>query len=337
MSITTQGRTLSDFRTIPTIVGDSAIMTTADRADLQYWKIEFSGDDRKTWTGISTGTTRQTTPMGPIWKSSNVPDGDYWIRSVMVNKAGNFGDPCEIKIIVKNGASASVAPSCKDASATIITPRMDGVVSQRVSVNGSAEQDNFSYYQIQYSSDRKTWIDTAIRSRTPLVNGTLGVWDATALPDGDYWLRVLVVDKSANYQNDPCQLHVILRNNAAARSTPLCGTSPSAYIAWLQVIPPAGNVVTIKSLQPPPTVSDMLGFFGSVNATDFARYAIQFSADQKTWTDAMSSNSPQLAETGIGGWQTRLVPNGDYWLHLRVVNKSGNYQDYCEMRVTVKN
>ena len=327
---------MEDFRAIPVLVGDGAIMSTSDKPDLQYWKVEISGDDRKTWTSISTSTLRSANPTGQVWKSATVPDGEYWLRSVMVLKSGNFPEPCEFKVIVNNTGLAASTPSCKDARASITQPRNDSVVSQRISVYGSAQADNFDYAQIQYSNDQKNWSNAAIRLTTPVPSGLVGIWDASALPDGDYWLRVLVVDKSSNSQSNPCTVHVVLRNTSA-RSPELCGTSPTAYVAALQITPLSGPVTLIKSLQPPPVLSGTVTFMGSMNPPDFTRYIIQYSADQKSWVDASSSSLPQVSETGIGGLQTRSIPNGDYWLHIRIVNKTGNYQDICEFRVTIQN
>ncbi len=207
-------RTIADFQTLHTLAGNVYIYATANRANFSYWKVEYSGDDRKTWAPVALRGLVATPVVDQqilAWNTDSIPDGEYWLRILVVDKAGNYNPPCELRFLVKNTPQITgTTGACTDPNAVITSVKNDQVVSRRLLIAGSANRDNFSYYELQFSSDQKNWtrLQRVIR---PAVNENLFSWDTNTVSNGDYWLRLLVVDKTGNY-NEPCPVHIVVRN-----------------------------------------------------------------------------------------------------------------------------
>jgi len=81
-----------------------------------------------------------------------------------------------------------------------------------VTIRGTAQHEEFQYYKIEFgaaSRDRVSFLSSEERQVT---NNSLGVWDTSAVPDGDYRVRVTVVRKDGNYPS-PCNVSVTVKNS----------------------------------------------------------------------------------------------------------------------------
>jgi hypothetical protein len=335
------GRRIDDLRPIPTLYGYITIYMIANAPNFQYYKLDYSGDNRNSWVTAINSRSPLVDIMGLGWATTSVPNGNYWMRVVVVDKTGNFAtEPCEIKVVINNFATVTPAPSaigCQDSRAMITNPRQNQAFSDRISVSGILQKDNFAYYQIQYSNDQKTWNNVGGRYNTFPVQDFLGNWELATVPDGNYWVRVLVVDKSGNY-GDPCSVPVVVRRNTP---TPLpvgaCGV-PGATISSISFVKPDKTMVNERNLQQPITVNSSIGISGAAERTNFAYYVLQYSKDRQTWIEFARSYTPHPDDiSSMGAWQTSTVPNGDYWIHVRVLDKSGNYSDSCDVHLIVNN
>jgi len=109
----------------------------------------------------------------------------------------------------------SPSPPVSGNCAHITSPRHGSTVSGKVTVRGTAKVDNFWYYKFEYRKDdgQQNWITYDDLKRAPVENGVLGEWDLNALqlPDGWYWFRVVVVDRTGNYP-PPCEMRVYVRD-----------------------------------------------------------------------------------------------------------------------------
>jgi hypothetical protein len=77
-----------------------------------------------------------------------------------------------------------------------------------VTVTGNATVDNFKFYKLEYGagSNPTTW-SWFFGGTSPVWQGTLGMFNAGALPSGTYTIRLTVVDNTSNYL-PPCQVTV---------------------------------------------------------------------------------------------------------------------------------
>ncbi len=207
-------RTITDFKTLYTLAGSVYIYATTNRPSFSYWKVEYSGDDRKTWANVALRglvTTPVVDQQIVAWNTDLIPNGEYWLRILVVDKAGNYNPPCELRFLVRNEQQITgTTGACVDPNAVISSVKNDQIVSGRLLIAGSANRDNFSYFETQFSSDQKNWTRLS-RMIRPAVNESLFSWDTITVPNGDYWIRLLVIDKSGNY-NQPCAVHVVVKN-----------------------------------------------------------------------------------------------------------------------------
>lgn len=75
----------------------------------------------------------------------------------------------------------------------------------RVFVRGTVDPPDYSRYELYWSSVRDGEDKQITRLENRVVNSVLGVWDASALPPGDYRLRLRVVKGDrANWYDPEC-------------------------------------------------------------------------------------------------------------------------------------
>jgi hypothetical protein len=109
-----------------------------------------------------------------------------------------------------------VAPICPDARAVITSPGENQVISDTVSVFGTATHENFEYYKLEYAAGAAA--DAAASEfyyldggNFPIENDRLALIDTASFVNGFYTLRLIVVDQTGNFP-EPCQVTVEIRN-----------------------------------------------------------------------------------------------------------------------------
>ncbi len=110
----------------------------------------------------------------------------------------------------------TVVPPPTTNCSHITSPRHGARVSGKVTVNGTANVDNFWYYKFEYRADdgQENWITYDSPKYTPVVSGKLGEWnlDALQLPGGWYWFRVVIVEQTGNYP-PPCEVRLYVQSD----------------------------------------------------------------------------------------------------------------------------
>ncbi len=93
------------------------------------------------------------------------------------------------------------ARDCSGGNAAILAPQSGTTVFGIVQIEGTASLGNeFQYYKLEVApAGTEAWGDLVGEARQQVVNGQLGVWDSAAVPDGQYSLRLRVVDPTGNY------------------------------------------------------------------------------------------------------------------------------------------
>jgi hypothetical protein len=92
----------------------------------------------------------------------------------------------------------------------ITQPEQNDPISGIVVIRGSATDDNFSYYLLEYSPRGDVW--TAIgqpRYFRPVISGVLGTWDTAGVPGGTYQLRLNLADRMGNHIQNTIQVTVV--------------------------------------------------------------------------------------------------------------------------------
>jgi LysM repeat protein len=98
-------------------------------------------------------------------------------------------------------------PGCEH----LLTPRRGDVLSGTAYVKGTAEHSNFWYYKLEYRHDGLDDWHYLTGQEKQVQNDVLGTWNTTVLPNGSYYLRLVVVDRTGNYP-PPCEIPVRIKN-----------------------------------------------------------------------------------------------------------------------------
>jgi hypothetical protein len=82
------------------VSGVIEVFGAATIEDFDYYKIEFSapGGD---WNFIQSYSVPVLNGLLATWNTDTVPAGEYGFRLIVVDKTGNYPEPCHIKLVVQ--------------------------------------------------------------------------------------------------------------------------------------------------------------------------------------------------------------------------------------------
>lgn len=103
--------------------------------------------------------------------------------------------------------------ACSDPRSVIFQPAAGDVISGTVEVFGTARHEVFNYYKLEYQQAGTQTGEYAflMDSASPVTDGLLAEVDTTALDNGEYVLRLTVVDNTGNFPA-PCSVPVVVQN-----------------------------------------------------------------------------------------------------------------------------
>jgi len=96
------GVRISEPGTGATVSGVIQIVGSASIPDFWYYKFEFRGNGFGDWTFIQRFDTPINGGILGAWDTRSVPSGDYEFRLVVVDKTGNYPEPCTLQLSVRN-------------------------------------------------------------------------------------------------------------------------------------------------------------------------------------------------------------------------------------------
>ena len=99
----------------------------------------------------------------------------------------------------------------------ITSPKAGDAVSGVLPIVGTADFDPnvVQFYKLELGipqGNATQWVTLGETHNTPVVNGTLEMLHADALPPGDYLLRLIVV-KDSNYVGEPHTISLTIERN----------------------------------------------------------------------------------------------------------------------------
>lgn len=110
-------------------------------------------------------------------------------------------------------APAVVAASCGDARSVISGPGVGQPVSGVTTISGVATHESFQFYKLEYApgsnaTDGFTYFGGG---QVQISGGVLGNFDTSVLPNGEYTIRLTVVDQVGNFP-PPCDVSIVVQN-----------------------------------------------------------------------------------------------------------------------------
>jgi hypothetical protein len=124
-------------------------------------------------------------------------------------------------------------PPLQEQLYEITSPRANAEVRGSVEVVGSARLGpEFQFYKVEYASSAtpEAWVVIGDVHRQEITNATLEVWHTTALPDGAYFLHLVVVKQDGNLvQTQPMRVQVA-NTQPAPTATPSESPTPTATL-----------------------------------------------------------------------------------------------------------
>ena len=102
---------------------------------------------------------------------------------------------------------------CPDPNTAITFPLMDQGVSGTIVLQGTANHPQFQFYKLEFGfgAEPEQWSVIGDLHDAPIVNGPLGQFDTTVVPNGQYWIQVTAVDQTGNFP-PPCRVRVTIQN-----------------------------------------------------------------------------------------------------------------------------
>jgi len=108
----------------------------------------------------------------------------------------------------------TTAGACTDPNSTITSPGVGAVISGNAPFYGTAMHPDLQFYKLEVrrhgTSGEQDFV-TVHTGTEPVQNGLLGTVNTVAFENGDYWVRLVVVDSTGNYP-ERCSILYTFRN-----------------------------------------------------------------------------------------------------------------------------
>ena len=110
-------------------------------------------------------------------------------------------------------APVVAAPSCGDARSVISAPGVGQVVNGITPISGAATHEQFQFYKLEFAAGSNAGGGFTYfgGGQVQISGGVLGNLDTTVLPNGEYTIRLTVVDQVGNFP-PPCDVSVVVQN-----------------------------------------------------------------------------------------------------------------------------
>jgi hypothetical protein len=101
--------------------------------------------------------------------------------------------------------------ACADERAVILRPGDNERVSGTITIIGTATHQKFNFFKVEYAPAGSQSFSYLGGGNSPVINGGLYSFNTTALPNGAWTLRLVVVDQTGNFP-PPCQVTIQVQN-----------------------------------------------------------------------------------------------------------------------------
>lgn len=163
--------------------------------------------------GLQEPSTTGTVEANQTDTAQDPSDATPTSEPTPTRKPVRTNQPIVIPTLVLETPTPQVIPAvCPHPNVRVNQPGQNQIIDAGIEVRGTAFKEGFDRYEFKFQSldlvgDEWHWVETF---RTPVQNGSLGVWHTSHLPPGRYRFLLIVIDKSGNSQE--CTVPVIIQH-----------------------------------------------------------------------------------------------------------------------------
>ncbi len=235
------------------VTGKVAIIGTADDENLKQYQISVrQGEDPATWDMLVESSSPRREDVLFIWDTTQLSSLGFDTGFAHSTGAGRYS----IKLVVEDYTSEPVEVIQRvtvdntSPQAVITTPQVGQMVSGDLSITGTAQDDNFLSYLVEYAPGTNpsddAWEEIEGLAIQPVTDGVLRRWNTAGIDDGRYSLRLTVTDNAGHVStvqrvvildNQPpeAELRVPTANGVVTGIIEIIGTASDANIEEYKV------------------------------------------------------------------------------------------------------
>ena len=272
------------------------VIGTAIDEHFESFELEYAGSGEK-WTPISRSTSSVQSGRLGTWNAANLAGGAYQLRLTVLDRAGQ-----------KTAVEVSVVLDDVDVIVRITSPEEGDYVSNIVRVMGTANDENFEQYYLDFrpANQNGEWqqISDVFSPDQPKDNEPLGDW-ITPQSDGRYLVRLTASDRSGKSKPDIVNVNVD-------------NLKPSARISKVQ---------SLRAESPDPVIlSGEVEIIGEANDIHFKDFRLDYRPTDNShdWEPIPTLNPTRpRRNTTLAIWRNTPQIDGEYYIRLIVEDKSG--------------
>lgn len=155
--------------------------------------------------------------------------------------------------------TVAAAPRPQDGCCEITSPRANAQLRGSVEIIGTARLGpEFQFYKVMFASAARpdVWIDMGDVHPDERTDARLETWHTTALPDGTYYLRLMVVKKDGNHKETESIPVQIANAEPAPTPTPAETATPTPTIVMPTPTTAIVEQPTVLRVTPTATAED---------------------------------------------------------------------------------
>jgi subtilisin family serine protease len=256
-------------------------------------------DTYASWSGTSMAAPHAC-GVAALVLSKNSSFSNEQVRQVLRVSTDDLGDSGWDQYFGYGRINAYNALEMNEVCITIIeSPALDENIKGTVDIIGTASGTIFDHYEVYYGQgiEPTSWTQIGSTTYSQVTGGLLESWNTTTIPDGQYTIKLIVVDLASNQFVD--RKTVNLKNVTINLSRPL-------------------DMSVLR-------FGDTINFEGTINAESFQSYDIEWGegSSPATWysTGITLENGglQEVTDGAIGSWDTSLLSTeGDYEFRIIV-------------------
>ena len=115
------------------------------------------------------------------------------------------------EVVAPTSSPIAQSANCPNPNAAITSPGMNGTVSGLLEIRGTATQPDMQYWKVEFRTDTATTYSALNNTTTAVTDGVLARWSTKTVPNGAYFVRLVIVQKDGNFAA-PCEIRITVSN-----------------------------------------------------------------------------------------------------------------------------